>query len=119
MRNLSENAGKLGDISSASDATNEYVENLKGATEKVGELSGAYEKASSQVDRTAVCGNWRIWSCWIRDRLEFSRPITGLAKHGDFLVGADAWFCASSSIGPFVAIKFSSCVIFNVFSRQV
>ena len=53
MRNLSENAGKLGDISSASDATNEYVENLKGASEKVGELGGAYEKASSQISEKA------------------------------------------------------------------
>ena len=58
MRNLSENAGKLGDISSASDATNEYVENLTGATEKVGELSGAYEKASSQVsEKASVLGD--------------------------------------------------------------
>ena len=53
MRNLSDNAGKLSDISSASDATNDYVENLKGATEKVGELSGAYEKASSEVSEKA------------------------------------------------------------------
>ena len=53
MRNLSENAGKLGDISSASDATNEYVENLKGASEKVGALGGAYEQASSQISEKA------------------------------------------------------------------
>ncbi|MDG1238311.1 MAG: gliding motility protein GldL [Flavobacteriales bacterium] len=53
MRNLSENAGKLGDISSASDATNEYVENLKGASEKVDALGGAYEQASSQISEKA------------------------------------------------------------------
>jgi len=53
MRNLSENAGKLGDISSASEATNEYVENLKGASEKVGALGGAYEQASSQISEKA------------------------------------------------------------------
>ena len=53
MKNLSENANKMGDITSASDATNEYVENLKGATEKVSELGGAYEKASSQVSEKA------------------------------------------------------------------
>ena len=29
MKNLSDNASKLGDITSASDATNEYVENLE------------------------------------------------------------------------------------------
>ena len=58
MKNLSDNAGKLGDISSASEATNEYVENLKGATSKVGELSSAYDQASSEVSAKAeVLGN--------------------------------------------------------------
>ena len=38
MRNLSDSANKLNDISSASDATEEYVSNLKGASSKVGEL---------------------------------------------------------------------------------
>jgi gliding motility-associated protein GldL len=58
MKNLSDNAGKLGDISSASDATNEYVENLKGASSKVGELSNAYDKASSEVsEKAGVLGN--------------------------------------------------------------
>jgi len=53
MRSLSENAGKLGDISSASDATNEYVENLKGASEKVGEMGGVYAEASSSISEKA------------------------------------------------------------------
>ena len=58
IKNLSDNAGKLGDISSASEATNEYVENLKGATSKVGELSNAYDQASSEVSAKAeVLGN--------------------------------------------------------------
>ena len=58
MKNLSDNAGKLGDISSASEATNEYVENLKGASSKVGELSNAYDQASSEVSAKAeVLGN--------------------------------------------------------------
>ena len=53
MRSLSENAGKLGDISSASVATNEYVENLKGASEKVGEMGGVYAEASSTISEKA------------------------------------------------------------------
>ena len=58
MKNWSDNASKLGDITSASDATNEYVENLKGATSKVGELSNAYDKASSEVsEKASVLGN--------------------------------------------------------------
>lgn len=49
MKNLSDNAGKLGDISSASDATNEYVDNLKGASSKVGKLSNAYDQAANSI----------------------------------------------------------------------
>ncbi len=49
MKSLSDNAGKLGDISSASDATNEYVDNLKGASSKVGELSNAYDQAANSI----------------------------------------------------------------------
>ena len=53
MRNLSENANKLGDISSASDATEQYVDSLKGASAKVGEMGGVYEKASSSISENA------------------------------------------------------------------
>jgi gliding motility-associated protein GldL len=49
MRSLSDNANKLSDIGSASDATNDYIDNLKGATNKVGELSNAYEKAAVSI----------------------------------------------------------------------
>ncbi len=84
MRNLSENAGKLGDISSASDATNEYVENLKGATEKVGELSGAYEKASSQVsEKASVLGD--AYSKAANSIEEFTNLSGGESNFGDQL----------------------------------
>ena len=53
MRSLSENANKLGDISSASDATEEYVDSLKGASAKVGEMGGVYEQASSSISEKA------------------------------------------------------------------
>jgi gliding motility-associated protein GldL len=49
MRNLSDSANKLNDISSASDATEEYVSNLKGASSKVGELSNAYDQAANSI----------------------------------------------------------------------
>ena len=49
MRNLSDSANKLNDISSASDATEEYVSNLKGASSKVGELSTAYDDATNSI----------------------------------------------------------------------
>ena len=53
MRNLSENANKLGDITSASDATEQYVDSLKGASAKVGEMGGVYERASSSISDNA------------------------------------------------------------------
>ena len=49
MRNLRDSANKLNDISSASDATEEYVSNLKGASSKVGELSNAYDQAANSI----------------------------------------------------------------------
>lgn len=53
MKSLSENANKLGDISSASDATEEYVDSLKGASAKVGEMGGVYEQATSSISSKA------------------------------------------------------------------
>jgi uncharacterized protein YukE len=53
MRNLSDSANKLNDISSASEATEEYVSNLKGASSKVGELSTAYDDATNSITSKA------------------------------------------------------------------
>ena len=49
MRNLSDSAGKIGDMTAAADANSELVENIKGASSKVGELSSAYDTAASSV----------------------------------------------------------------------
>jgi len=49
LRSLSDNANRLTDISSASVATNEYVQSLKGASHKVSELSEEYQKASETL----------------------------------------------------------------------
>ncbi|MBN8703925.1 MAG: gliding motility protein GldL [Bacteroidetes bacterium] len=49
LRNLSENATKLSDISEATAATSEYVDNMKGASKSVETLSNTYNQASSAV----------------------------------------------------------------------
>ena len=49
LRSLSENANKLGEVSGASSATEEYVSSLKNASSQVGKLSGAYEQASAAL----------------------------------------------------------------------
>lgn len=46
LRNLSDNAGKMGDISAASVATNEYTQNIKSASNSIGQLSDAYVRTS-------------------------------------------------------------------------
>ena len=49
MRNLSQNAQDLGEVSGAATATEEYVSSLKGASDKVSNLSSAYERASESI----------------------------------------------------------------------
>jgi gliding motility-associated protein GldL len=49
MRTLSDQAKQLTDITSAATATNDYVTNLKGATDRVSTLSDSYAKASESL----------------------------------------------------------------------
>lgn len=46
LRNLSDNASKMTDISAASVATNEYTQNIKSAANNIGQLSETYVKTS-------------------------------------------------------------------------
>jgi gliding motility-associated protein GldL len=46
LKNLSDNAGKMNDISEASVATNEYTKNIRSAANNIGQLSDAYVKTS-------------------------------------------------------------------------
>jgi gliding motility-associated protein GldL len=54
LNKLSDSTNKLGDITDASVATNEYVENMRSASTNVGELSQAYMKASSSIGSMVV-----------------------------------------------------------------
>lgn len=49
MRSLSDNASKMGDLSNAHLATNEYVDSVKSATKNVSELSNTYHKAAESM----------------------------------------------------------------------
>lgn len=55
MKSLSEQAGKLNDITDASVATKGYADGLKSATKNVGELSASYASASQSL--TALAGS--------------------------------------------------------------
>jgi len=54
MRSLSDQAGKLNNITDASVATNEYVTSVKSAAQNVNSLSGAYSKAAESLMGLAV-----------------------------------------------------------------
>jgi len=49
LRNLSDNANKLGKLSDATAANDEFVTNLKDASGRVGKLASSYEQASSSI----------------------------------------------------------------------
>ena len=49
LRNLSTNAAKMADVSSAHVATNEYVDNIKNASGSVAELTNTYKKTSESL----------------------------------------------------------------------
>jgi len=49
LRSLSDQANSLNNMADASVATNDYVENLKSASSKVGDLSDSYAKASESL----------------------------------------------------------------------
>jgi gliding motility-associated protein GldL len=49
LRSLSDSAGKLGDISGATLATEGYIASMRGASDKVSKLSDTYDKASESL----------------------------------------------------------------------
>src|ERR1035437_9161219 len=52
LRNLSDNASKLGSMSDASVATNDFVETVKSASKSVDNLSKSYNKANDSLSNS-------------------------------------------------------------------
>lgn len=53
MRSLSESASKIGDITNAHTATNEYVDSVKNASKNVSTLADTYKQAASSISSLA------------------------------------------------------------------
>jgi len=53
MKTLGESASKIADISNATVATNEYVSNVKKASDSVSDLADTYQKAASSISSLA------------------------------------------------------------------
>jgi len=51
LHNLSENTSKLGEVTNAAVATEDYVKNVKAATSTVGDLTQAYKKQSDVLSQ--------------------------------------------------------------------
>lgn len=54
LHNLSENTGMLSDVSNAAVATNDYVKNMKTASQSVTDLSASYKKTSEVLDKDSA-----------------------------------------------------------------
>lgn len=54
MKNLGDSASKIADITNASAATNEYVDNVRAASKNVSHLADAYNKAASSMEDLAA-----------------------------------------------------------------
>ena len=52
LKSLSENAGKLSDVSEATVATSEYVDNMKTASKSVAGLSNTYDNAKNSISES-------------------------------------------------------------------
>ena len=53
LRKMSDNAGKLADITDAASATNEYVSNVRGASASVSELNNSYKSTAQALKQDA------------------------------------------------------------------
>lgn len=53
MRSLSDSASKIGDISNATVATNDYVDSVKAASKNVSHLADTYSKAAESISSLA------------------------------------------------------------------
>lgn len=57
MRNLGESVNKIADITNATAATNEYVDNVKNASKSVSHLADSYSKAAESLSTLANSGD--------------------------------------------------------------
>lgn len=53
LRKLSDNASKMGEISDAAVATNNYVQNLENAAKNVNEMSSTYQKSTQLLEQSS------------------------------------------------------------------
>jgi gliding motility-associated protein GldL len=54
MRKMSENVGKMADVTSTATATDDFVKNVKDASKSAGELSTSYKKTSEVLNQDAT-----------------------------------------------------------------
>lgn len=54
LRSLGENTAQLSDLSSATVATNDYVKNVESASKSVGDLAGAYGRATDAMNNLST-----------------------------------------------------------------
>ncbi len=72
MRNLSDHASKMSNITDATIATNEYVDNVKSASKNVNSLSESYSKAAESLTNLALSKD---------DSMDFGQQLGKVSKN--------------------------------------
>jgi len=83
LSKLSETTSKLSDVSNASVATNEYVQNIKSASKSAGELTDSYKKTAESLSKDVSASEE-----YIHNISNASKSASGLA--GAYTSAADA-----------------------------
>jgi gliding motility-associated protein GldL len=84
MKNLSENASKMTSVADASFATNAYVTNMNDATSKVKDLTNAYDKTTSALEKDVA--NAELHSSSMKNAAESASKLeSSYSKVADLL----------------------------------
>ncbi len=87
FRTLSDRTSKLADVSDAAAATNDYVTNIRSASESAGELTSAYKNTSESLKKDAGASEEYVTS--VRAMAESANSLSGSYKKANETLESD------------------------------
>jgi gliding motility-associated protein GldL len=87
FRTLSDRTSKLAEVSDAASATNEYVTNIKSASESAGELTNAYKNTSESLRKDAGASEEYVTS--IKSMAESANTLSGSYRKANETLESD------------------------------
>jgi gliding motility-associated protein GldL len=87
LSKLNETTSKLSDVSDASIATNEYVQNVKGASKSAGELTDSYKKTADALNKDAFASEEYVNS--IKNASQSASTLAGAYNQAAGAINSD------------------------------